>query len=297
MFFIKSAIGGFFIKKRGCFLALIWYHFGNIRFFYIVHSFKIVQKIKEEICERLVEKEVFVGRVGRRRGGNSANKAGKHSTNQHHRKPSSIGGSNDARNISVVNKHDHEAWHQLYGNKSAHKITEINNKTWLDPDFKQLLAPTEIYDDALQVIEEMIQKFNNSNLKKQLISNTAPKFECRICSKTYESNARARKCEKKGIVAPRYKNGDTVLLKINNKKQAMGTIIGWNKKHAYNSHDHEMYTVLLHSGEKMVGVYAASIKGRVSRNRRVKKVNKNRVVSLQKLLRVARKAGFSNRFV
>ena len=53
--------------------------------------------------------------------------------NLHHRKPSSIGGSNHPGNTIIVNRYHHEAWHQLFQNKTAQEIADTINGVWLDP--------------------------------------------------------------------------------------------------------------------------------------------------------------------
>ena len=54
----------------------------------------------------------------------------------HHRKPRSIGGTNEHRNISRVPVHKHRAWHLLFSNFSPEIIAEIISEVWLDPDYK-----------------------------------------------------------------------------------------------------------------------------------------------------------------
>lgn len=54
---------------------------------------------------------------------------------KHHRKPRSIGGTNDSKNISMVNEKMHNAWHTLFKNKTPCEIAILINKYWLDPDF------------------------------------------------------------------------------------------------------------------------------------------------------------------
>ena len=53
----------------------------------------------------------------------------------HHRKPSSLGGGSDDRNMSHVSASKHQAWHSLFSNKNVHEIAAIINKDWLDPDY------------------------------------------------------------------------------------------------------------------------------------------------------------------
>lgn len=61
---------------------------------------------------------------------------GKHQMNSHHRKPTSIGGTSEDRNISYVNRKQHEAWHTLFSNHTAPTIVAIINEKWIDPDYE-----------------------------------------------------------------------------------------------------------------------------------------------------------------
>ncbi len=54
----------------------------------------------------------------------------------HHRKPRSNGGTDEERNLSIVLRRKHVAWHMLFGNGSPQEIAAEINKVWLDPDFK-----------------------------------------------------------------------------------------------------------------------------------------------------------------
>lgn len=53
----------------------------------------------------------------------------------HHRKPTSIGGGNDDRNMSHVSASKHQAWHTLFANKNVYEIADIINEKWLDNDY------------------------------------------------------------------------------------------------------------------------------------------------------------------
>lgn len=59
----------------------------------------------------------------------------KHQKDIHHRKPSSIGGTNDDRNLSIVRKNHHVFWHGLFNNNNAHQIAQYINDVWLDPAY------------------------------------------------------------------------------------------------------------------------------------------------------------------
>lgn len=60
---------------------------------------------------------------------------------KHHRKPRSIGGTNEPRNISHVPRNKHEAYHLLFSNCTASQIADILNAYWLDPDFFLVAIP------------------------------------------------------------------------------------------------------------------------------------------------------------
>lgn len=55
---------------------------------------------------------------------------------KHHRKPSSRGGGSKERNISIVPRRQHQAWHTLFSNLSPETISAIINEKWIDPDFE-----------------------------------------------------------------------------------------------------------------------------------------------------------------
>lgn len=48
-------------------------------------------------------------------------------TQEHHRRPRSLGGEDDISNISYVRKKDHFAWHLLFGNMNAYQIADWLN--------------------------------------------------------------------------------------------------------------------------------------------------------------------------
>jgi hypothetical protein len=54
----------------------------------------------------------------------------------HHRKPRSIGGKNDPRNVILLPHVKHEAWHLLFANHTAEQIAEEINRLYLDPAFR-----------------------------------------------------------------------------------------------------------------------------------------------------------------
>lgn len=60
----------------------------------------------------------------------------KRKKSRHHRKPRSLGGKTEPRNISVVDKRRHAHWHALFGNKPIEEIARELNEIWLDPDYE-----------------------------------------------------------------------------------------------------------------------------------------------------------------
>lgn len=59
----------------------------------------------------------------------------------HHRKPRSLGGSNDKGNVSRVPNNKHEYWHGLFSNLNPEQIAQVINDFWLDPDFFMVAVP------------------------------------------------------------------------------------------------------------------------------------------------------------
>ena len=72
-------------------------------------------------------------------GGNMAKKD-RTKVSRHHRKCKSHGGSNCARNISIVPFHKHRAYHLLFQNMHVRDIAEYLNQVWIDPDFKLIVV-------------------------------------------------------------------------------------------------------------------------------------------------------------
>ncbi len=53
----------------------------------------------------------------------------------HHRKPRSIGGKSEPRNVVRIPERKHAAWHVLFANRTAEEIAHLISETYLDPDF------------------------------------------------------------------------------------------------------------------------------------------------------------------
>jgi len=71
----------------------------------------------------------------------SKKKRRKYRLHRHHRRPRSIGGSNEDFNISLVNRDQHVAWHQLFRNYEPKVIASMISAVWLDPDFYFIALP------------------------------------------------------------------------------------------------------------------------------------------------------------
>jgi 5-methylcytosine-specific restriction endonuclease McrA len=56
--------------------------------------------------------------------------------NVHHRKPRSLGGTNERSNLSTVLEVEHQAWHRLFSNNDPATIARIINTVWLDPEWE-----------------------------------------------------------------------------------------------------------------------------------------------------------------
>jgi hypothetical protein len=54
---------------------------------------------------------------------------------KHHRKPKSLGGSNERDNISYVTQTEHRAWHKLFSNYTPYQIANIINIIWIDTEY------------------------------------------------------------------------------------------------------------------------------------------------------------------
>jgi hypothetical protein len=54
----------------------------------------------------------------------------------HHRKPKSLGGNREPKNITRLPHKIHQAWHLLFSALSPDRIAEEINKKYLDPDYE-----------------------------------------------------------------------------------------------------------------------------------------------------------------
>jgi len=54
---------------------------------------------------------------------------------RHHRKPKSLGGVAEKKNISLLPHKKHTAWHMLFSNLTPERIAAEINEKFLDPDY------------------------------------------------------------------------------------------------------------------------------------------------------------------
>lgn len=65
---------------------------------------------------------------------------------RHHRKPKAYGGTWDKRNISVIPKQKHQAWHLLFGvltPETIGRIVQEITEVYLDPSYEILVRRKE----------------------------------------------------------------------------------------------------------------------------------------------------------
>jgi hypothetical protein len=74
---------------------------------------------------------------------------------KHHRKPRSIGGGNEPRNISMVPCYQHEAWHAIVLNHTAFTIQYMLNDKYLDPDYKFICVKSVNFFKALDLVRQL----------------------------------------------------------------------------------------------------------------------------------------------
>lgn len=61
-------------------------------------------------------------------------------TEEHHRRPRSLGGTNNPSNISYVRKREHTAWHVFVGNMNAYQICGLLNQCKQKPKNMQVVC-------------------------------------------------------------------------------------------------------------------------------------------------------------
>lgn len=57
----------------------------------------------------------------------------------HHRRPVVLGGTNESRNLSLLPKDKHRAWHILFSTSPPAHIVALINRLYLDPDYELVL--------------------------------------------------------------------------------------------------------------------------------------------------------------
>lgn len=90
---------------------------------------------------------------------------------RHHRKPESLGGSGDIRNISYVTRTKHAAWHVLFDNSSATEVAELFGLYWRDFGNESVFSRdvveigSSVLDDLVR-IHEMKEVFTKSDIER-----------------------------------------------------------------------------------------------------------------------------------
>lgn len=87
----------------------------------------------------------------------------------HHRRPSSLGGTNSPSNKSYVDNALHSSWHNIFGNMNAYQIA--NHINFLDIPYK----PQNIYVVCKFINGEEVAKTGSSN--KNFTKNEAKMME------------------------------------------------------------------------------------------------------------------------
>ena len=67
----------------------------------------------------------------------------KDSQSLHHRKPVSLGGTNDERNLSELSTSRHRAWHTCFQNWTPERIAQEISRRYIDPDYKMVAVKKE----------------------------------------------------------------------------------------------------------------------------------------------------------
>lgn len=72
---------------------------------------------------------------------------------RHHKKPRSLGGSDNQKNISIVPQKQHEAWHILFSNLPGDEVIKQINENWIDPHFK-VVSEQELIDFGKRYVND-----------------------------------------------------------------------------------------------------------------------------------------------
>ncbi len=84
-------------------------------------------------------------------------------TNPHHRRPRSIGGTNDPANISFVKKYDHICYHIIFGNMNAFQTANRINQ--MDEYYK----PLNIKVTCVFINGSQVEKWGANNSKNKAL--------------------------------------------------------------------------------------------------------------------------------
>jgi len=105
---------------------------------------------------------------------------------RHHRDPESLGGSDDDRNISIVLKTEHKAWHCLFDNLPVSEVLRLFNFYWEKfGDESKLLYETK--QKGLSVLKNLALLHEQSDIFEEddliELSNTLDAFRLEIKKK------------------------------------------------------------------------------------------------------------------
>jgi len=81
---------------------------------------------------------------------------------RHHRKPRCKGGDDSERNISLVNREHHRAYHRLFDEGHPSKVAERLNKYWIDPDYVMIPIPKKFAEGIKKRISSYIKSETNA---------------------------------------------------------------------------------------------------------------------------------------
>jgi hypothetical protein len=105
---------------------------------------------------------------------------------RHHRDPKSLGGSDDDRNISIVIKSEHKAWHNLFDNLPVLDVFRLFNFYWeMFGDESKLLYETK--QTGLSVLKNLILLHEQSGIFGEddliVLKNTLNSYKLEIKQK------------------------------------------------------------------------------------------------------------------
>ncbi len=83
-------------------------------------------------------------------------------TEEHHRRPESLGGTNVPSNISFVIPKLHQAWHVLFGNMNSEQICNLINMYWKEEG-------VTVVCKFINGTETKLRGFHNSKKSSKLI--------------------------------------------------------------------------------------------------------------------------------